>query len=120
MAPYLITFIVAVISLFLSVAVSWLKQKVKSEQANNAIDIVTDAVYDVVHHMEQTVRPMLSDGKLDDQEKQIIKQKALGRLKEGLSPQVLKALQMVTADVEKFLESKLESTVYRLKKGVTL
>jgi len=119
-APYFITFVVTMVGLVLTMVTAWLKNKIKSEKADNAISMVEDAVYDVVQHMEQTVRPMLSDGKLSDQERQLIKTKALKRLKENLSPQVVKALQMVTGDMEKYLETKMEATIHRLKRRESL
>ena len=115
LAPYFITFIVTVVSLFLTLAVTWLKNRIQSEKAEKAIDIAESAVYDVVQHMEQTVRPMLSDGKLDDQERQLIKARALSRVKETLGPQIIKALTLVTNDVEKYLETKLEAAVHNTK-----
>mgnify|MGYP000501119286 CR=1 FL=1 len=113
--PALLTLIAAMVSIGLKYVIQWLNTKVKNDELKSAIEMLSDVTWDVVNEMEQTVRPMLSDGKLTKEEQARIKRAAIDKVNNVLAPTVKKSLEKTVGNMEKMIETKIEAYVKTMK-----
>jgi len=113
--PALLALIAALVSVGLKFVIQWLNTKIKNDEISGALGLLTDAVQDVVNEMEQTVRPMLSDGKLSMEEQARIKRAAIDKVDKILAPSAKKALDKAVGNLEQLIETKIEATVKTMK-----
>jgi len=103
------------VSAAVAFAADYLRQRSKNEVANRVINSVENVVRAAVLEAQQTVVDSLKErngGKLKDEEKEQIKSDVLKAVKARLTKETLKELQEVTADLEGYLSSLIESCVY--------
>ena len=104
-----------VVSVALAYVADLMRQKSKSEVANRAISSVENIVQAAVLEAQQTVVDNLKElngGKLTDEEKVQIKSSVLAAVKARLTEETINELRGITADVEGYLTSLIESRVH--------
>lgn len=111
----LLPLIAIAVSAAVAYAAEYLRQRSKNEVANRAINSIENVVRAAVLEAQQTVVDSLKErngGKLTDEEKEQIKSDVLKAVKTRLTKEALKELQGITADLEGYLASLIESYVY--------
>lgn len=104
-----------ILSAGLTYSAQFLRQRIKSEAANRAISSVENIVQAAVLEAQQTVVDNLKElngGKLTDEEKVQIKSSVLAAVKARLTEETINELRGITADVEGYLTSLIESHVH--------
>jgi hypothetical protein len=113
--PALITLIGALVAWGLNEARKWLKTKTNNEAvlfALNNLDSVTQAV---VAKINQSVKEAGDDGKITPEEALRIKDIALNEIKAQIPTSQKAILDKAIADLDKFVDAKVEETVSYLK-----
>jgi len=103
------------VSIGVAYAAQYLRQRSKNEVINRVITSTANVVQATVLEAQQTVVDGLkkkNGGKLTEAEKEKIKSDVLKSVKARLTDRTLKELQGVTADLEGYLSSLIESHVY--------
>lgn len=108
--------VVAIIGLGVTYATAWIRHRFKNEKLADAAEQIGKAVMISVKEAEQTIRPMLKDGKLDDQEKAGIRTTVIGNAKKRITPAALKILEDSVSDFNDYMNSQVEAAVHDLKK----
>ncbi len=120
----IVTLLFAVITLLIARATAALQAKASSEQSKNFVQRASDQARDVVLELEQTMvqamRKATSDGKLDREDVEFLKDESLRRLKEHLGPKgVSEGLKVLgfkdIADLERVLRAKIEAEIAATK-----
>ena len=104
-----------ILSAGLTYSAQFLRQRIKGEAANRAISSVENIVQAAVLEAQQTVVDNLKElngGKLTDEEKEQIKSSVLAAVKARLTEETINELRGITADVEGYLTSLIESHVH--------
>jgi dGTP triphosphohydrolase len=115
--PILATLLIAVLTWGATELTKWIRNKTQSERVASATDEVTRAIIDSVKEIEQTMRPMLTDGELSASEKLKLKEAAMKSINNKVRPEVLKVVGKNVQDMTAWLNSKVEATVLDVKKG---
>ncbi|HOL24606.1 MAG: hypothetical protein ACOX4N_05975 [Dethiobacteraceae bacterium] len=108
-------FVGVMLSFAVAYGAEFFRQKSKSEVANRAINSVENIVQAAVLEAQQTVVDNLKElngGKLTDEEKVQIKSSVLAAVKARLTEETINELRGITADVEGYLTSLIESHVH--------
>lgn len=117
--PALITALGIVITALANNIAGYLKQKANSNLLNRYIDVLTDIVVDVVQSLNQTtvedLKSAAADGKLTDEEINMISAKALDTVKTILGARGLEVLKIAFEDVDSLIASKIERAVREVK-----
>ena len=127
--------ILEILSPVLLAALTWaaaklaqlIRAKVKSEYLRGALVRLDDAVFTAVKDLQQSVveeiKAASADGKITDEEKKRIKEKALASVKSHLGTKGLSELATVLGleggAIEGFLSSKVEAAVHDLRRATT-
>ena len=127
--------ILEILSPVLLAALTWaaaklaqlIRAKVKSEYLRGALVRLDDAVFTAVKDLQQSVveeiKAASADGKITDDEKKRIKEKALVSVKSHLGTKGLSELATVLGldggAIEGFLSSKVEAAVHDLRRATT-
>ena len=127
--------ILEILSPVLLAALTWaaaklaqlIRAKVKSEYLRGALVRLDDAVFTAVKDLKQSVveeiKAASADGKITDDEKKRIKEKALASVKSHLGTKGLSELATVLGldggAIEGFLSSKVEAAVHDLRRATT-
>ena len=127
--------ILEILSPVLLAALTWaaaklaqlIRAKVKSEYLRGALVSLDDAVFTAVKDLQQSVveeiKAASADGKITDEEKKRIKEKALASVKSHLGTKGLSELATVLGldggAIEGFLSSKVEAAVHDLRRATT-
>lgn len=104
-----------------------IRAKVKSEYLRGALVRLDDAVFTAVKDLQQSVveeiKAASADGKITEDEKKRIKEKALASVKSHLGTKGLSELATVLGldggAIEGFLSSKVEAAVHDLRRATT-
>jgi hypothetical protein len=104
-----------------------IRAKVKSEYLRGALVRLDDAVFTAVKDLQQSVveeiKAASADGRITDEEKKRIKEKALASVKSHLGTKGLSELATVLGldggAIEGFLSSKVEAAVHDLRRATT-
>ncbi len=123
MESLLISALTPLIGMILTSLVSWgisiLKSKTKADIAKTSLDQVDQVVGTVVGGLAQTMAgPMkdaAADGKLSDQEKKVLKATAEANTKALLTDAVITAAQNSLADLDAYINQKIEEQVLAQK-----
>lgn len=103
----------------------FIQARIKNEYLRNALVRLEDAVFTAVKELDQTVvaeiKAASADGKITDDEKKRIKEKALASVKshigtKGLS-ELAKVLGLESGALDGFLSSKVEAAVHDLRRA---
>lgn len=117
--PVLGTLVGTILSILLTALASYVHEKYKNEKIDAAISLANETAYNVVMGIEQVVVSEIikfsSDGKLSDEEKAKIKNKAIESLKNQLKPQTKKALNMAYDNLDEYFDKLLETKVKEVK-----
>ena len=113
--PILGTVVLALVSWGLVELRKWVATKAKNERVNAALDHLSQAVYISVTELEQTTRKALKDGKLNDEEKADIKNRAICAVHRRISPHVFRAAQEAVEDLDSWLNGEVEASVFEMK-----
>lgn len=106
------------VSAAIAFGASYLRQRTKNEIFGRAVTAVENVVRATVLEAQQTMVDELKEkgnGKLTDGEQLQVKNEVLKAVRSRLSEETLRELQGVTADVEGYLSSLIEASVYRNK-----
>jgi hypothetical protein len=108
--------LLALVNAGVVLAIRWLNQRTKNEKALTAAAAIGDITKATVARLnQQVVKALKNDGKFDEDEKYQIKQTALDAINRQLTPEVKKAAVGLVADLEAFIEAKLEEAVVAAK-----
>ncbi len=114
-AKLVLPLLALLVSAAVAFAAEYLRQRSKNDVANRAISSVENVVRAAVLEAQQTVVDNLKErngGKLTDEEKEWIKSSVLSAVKDRLTKETLRELQGITADLEGYLSSLIESHVH--------
>jgi len=94
--------------------------KITDDRVRGILSFLLDRAHSVVQGLQQEVvaelKEKLKDGKLTDEEKQELKEKAVKLVVDALTPDQLKLLETVAEiDVEKQVNSMVETAVFNIK-----
>ena len=126
LTPEVIGTIFALVSGFLTFAATstskWLKSKIKDEKAQIAINTIDNIITDTVKEVETTMKKQMleaaEDGKLSSDEKKALKANAKYAAINALKIEVIEASQALIPDLGKYVDSKIESIIFDIKKAV--
>lgn len=94
-------------------------RRIKNERLRESLDHVRDVAFDTVQSIMQTqdisIKKFMNDGKLDEDEKRILKQMAIDNIISSATNESVKYLQRRKVDLGKYLDTLVESTVYEVK-----
>lgn len=116
--PILASLLLALLSWGATELTRWVRSKTKNERVAAATEILSRTVVDTVKELEQTVRPMLSDGRLSPEEGNAIKTRARDLINSKLTPVTLDLVKSNVGDLETWISGKIEASVYDMKKEV--
>ena len=109
--------VVAAACTWLCVAIKQhIERSIKTKNIRNALFHLDATIQTVIAEMEQTVRPMLSDGKLSKEEAQKIKEMAIERVKAILDKNAKEILMAMVDDFSGLIGSKIEKEIHEEKK----
>lgn len=113
--PIVGTIVVALVGWGLTELTRWIRAKTGNERLANAMDQLGMAVMVSVRELEQTARPLLSDGKLTDSEKARLKAKAIETVRSRLTPAMTKELKKNLVDLNEWIGGQVEAEVMTMK-----
>lgn len=114
-APLALTAITGIVAVLAQQFRKWVNKKVSNDALRTSLLHIDDVVQSVVHDLELTVRPALTEGKLTEEHKKLIKEMAIKRISELLLPETKKAFSAAGLELEKFLSAKIESVLFKIK-----
>lgn len=120
LTPILTSIVIGLIGWGLTELSKYIRQKTKNERLTAAFDAIAEAAFVSVQELEQTARPLLKDGKLDEEDKATLKAQAIDKVKSRISPAILKEAEKNLMDVDDWIGGQVEATVFqanRTKKG---
>ena len=102
---------------------NWLRAHANSTATRTALDVLTSITNTVVKELETTMVPLLrakmEDGKLTGEDAEALRAQAIAVIKSYISQKglntVVGALKLDDTDLERFIGSKVEEAVYRVK-----
>lgn len=104
------------------IAVAYLKDKIKSNRFNAALEQIDKLAEVTVKSIEQTtaneLRQAVKDGVVSKEELQNLASRAFAQVAQKLQPEYLKLLEESIANVEGYITDVIEQKVLELKKGV--
>lgn len=94
----------------------WLNSKIKMADENKLLTFAVDAVGDAVKEVFQVfVESMKKEGTFTEDAQKEAKQRAINLVKKQLLPEVVEYITKKFGDLDTWLDSKIESTIYDLK-----
>lgn len=102
-----------------------ISQKIRNDSTRLFLLYLDDSIFHAVQEVEQTIvkqiREANADGKITVEEKQKIKQTALDSVKNHIGPKGIETIakELGALDVDKFLSTRIESTVFSLSDNNT-
>jgi hypothetical protein len=115
LGPILVGVVTLLASWGLAELSRYVRTKTKNEQALGAMDAFSEIVKTTVFDLAQTATGSLKDGRFTPAEGAKIKQEAVDKIKSQITPALEKQLSSAVADLEKFLNSKVEAEVLNSK-----
>lgn len=123
--PLLGTILLALMSMGAAKLVALIQAKTKNEWLKTALVRATDAVFQAVHFVEQTMAAKLkdaaSDGKISAEEGAQLKAAALDAVKSYLGDNGMKELMSIlgfdSPSLDKFLSDKIEASISQIKQA---
>jgi hypothetical protein len=104
--------LLALVNVGAGLAIRWIHNRTKNERAQAAVTAIGDVTTATVARLnQQVVNALKNDAKFDEAEKAQIKQTALKSINEQLRPEVMKAAGGFLADLDAYVDSKLEEAV---------
>jgi len=92
----------------------FIKAKVDHEAAEKILLQLSEAAFGAVasvQHLADTMKEAASDGKLSDDEVDVLKDKALGLLKDNLGPKLLAELEEIYGELDPTLNQAIEAAL---------
>lgn len=104
--------LLALANVGVGLAIRWIHNRTKNERVVAATATIGDVTKATVARLnQQVVDALKNDGKFDEAEKAQVKQAALTSINEQLRPEVIKAAGGFLADLDAYIDSKLEEAV---------
>jgi hypothetical protein len=116
--PLVGTIVVALIGWGLTELTRWIRAKTGNERLGSAMEQLSLAVMISVKEIEQNARPLLSDGKLTDEEKQKLKNMAIEKIKSRLTPTMTKELSKNLVDLNEWIGAQVDGEVLDMNRAV--
>lgn len=110
------TLIVLIVGWALKLLGAYIASKTENENVKNAFGTLQELVTVNVSAIEQEFRKKLEDGVLTDEEKSDLKKMALDRINNQMPVFIKTHLEKGVADLDSFVNSKIEETVLNMKK----
>lgn len=108
-----------VISKFLNTKKSSVLSSIENEQIRTYVDLLLTTVEDTVNSLNQTMvdglKAQSSDGKLTEDEAKLVKDTAVATVLDSFSENTKAILSMVFDDLEKYVDTLVESAVKKAK-----
>lgn len=122
--PILATAVGGVITALGARAVSVLKERSDTRKFDKYLDILNETIQDVVISLNQStvniIKEAAADGKLTEEEKQLIFQTAKDDIYGILGPKGIQILQTVYDDLEGLIKHKIEANVLKESRLATI
>jgi len=119
LAPIAVSVASALIIWLLGEAGRWVRTKTQNEKVINAMDRLTCTAATTVAELEQALVPALKarteDGKLTARERGQLQRLALEKIKTRLTPAIQQQAGLAIADLDSFLQAKIEQAVLQMK-----
>lgn len=117
---YLAPVVLALAGTLITMAINWVRVRTNNDQAAAALERLSHTTATVVAELQQTVVPKLRaasiDGKLSPEDQRELRHMVLARVKDTVSPEVLRLARRALADTDRWLLRKAEQSVLRLKR----
>jgi hypothetical protein len=117
--PIIASVVSAVLIWVLGELARQVRARTNNDLAVSAIERLTHTAATTVMEIEQVVVPKLKaaarDGKLSEHERKLLMDLAMKKVKERLQPSVKKQAGRAIADMDGFLQAKIEQLVYSMK-----
>jgi len=113
--PSILTLITSFVGYALILMRRWIENKLHLEHSSNSFQLMDKIVEAVVNDLEQTVRPMLSDGKLSKVEQLKLKELALERSRKLIAPEIKDLLLTKITNLDEYLSSRIEYEILKNK-----
>ena len=94
---------------------AYIANKTKNENLIVAFDTLAEIIDTTVKDLEQTFKAAAADGKFTDDEKRVIKAKALGMVDKQLPEFVKSQIAVGVNDLQGYVDSKIEAIVLEMK-----
>jgi len=118
LTPILVTVVGGVTTWILAELSRWIRTKTKNENALAAIEDIVALVRTAVSEVGQTVQTAAADGKFTPEERQGMKELAMGKVKAQIPPLIERnAIRMINT-VDDFIAARIEREVAKAKRGV--
>ena len=118
--PEIFSILMVIVAIGTTYGIQFLKKKVKNEEIREALNVVSEVTGTIVGSLNQTMaKPMreaASDGKLKDEEKLVLKTRAIAEVKAILGAEIPKILKKRVPDLEKLISHNVEANVGWKKK----
>jgi len=114
-APYLVTIVVALIGWGLTELTRFIRSKTNNERIIGVMSVIRELVDGTVADLENTVRPMLSDGRLSKEEAAELKSTAVLRVRSQLPKMVENQSKLFTDDVLAYINDQVEQSVTEIR-----
>lgn len=119
LAPIAVSVASAVIIWALGEGARWVRTKTKNEQVASAIDRLSYTAATTVAELEQALVPALkkraADGKLSAKDRRQLQALAVSKIKARLAPAVQQQAGQAIADLDGWLQAKIEQAVLAMK-----
>lgn len=95
---------------------SWINSKIGDQKAANYLSTIITLVGNAVKDIYQTyVESLKTQGKFGPEEQKIALEKCLNQIKSQLAPDLITYITTNFGDMDSYLRSLIESTIYNLK-----
>jgi hypothetical protein len=112
-----------VVTAFTSWALAWASAYIKSKTENETVGFAFDRaqviIKDVVAKVNQSVKEAGADGKISKEEATTIKAVAIASINKQMPGAVKDVLELAVGDLQDWIDTQIESSVYYFKNGNT-
>ena len=116
LAPIIISIVGILASWGLAELSKYIRSKTRNENALSALDDISNLVRSTVSEVGQTFTKAAADGKITRAEALSMKTEAIQKVKAQIPPMVEKNALLAVNSLEKFIASRIEREVVKLKK----